>query len=324
VRYLGKTRVCRNVEPVPKECDTPVGEVAPPADFAVANQSSTKKLTASFTDTLPSAMEAANITGFATYAVEVLNAAGRGAGISNLAHVPLVPTLPPFSAFIAQATAPGVLISWQCPPASGRRTGVKYLFRIYRRPESGAGPSRIAEMDATACAAGPGGLVPLSGQPPGPGTSAPEQEKNGSFLDQTFEWEKTYFYRGTVVSMVEAAGKPAVSVEGDDTPEVKVFAHDVFPPGVPSGLQAVFSGPGQQPFIDLIWAPVADSDLDGYNVYRHEEGGAPVKLSSEPVKMPAFRDPQVVAGKTSFYSVSAVDLRGNESARSEETSESVP
>ena len=74
---------------MPKECDTPLGEVAPPADFAVANKSSTKKLTASFTDTLPSAMEAANPTGFATYVVEALNAAGRGAGISNLAHVPL-------------------------------------------------------------------------------------------------------------------------------------------------------------------------------------------------------------------------------------------
>jgi fibronectin type 3 domain-containing protein len=40
--------------------------------------------------------------------------------------------------------------------------------------------------------------------------------------------------------------------------------------------------------------------------------------------MPAFRDAQVVSGKNYFYSVSAVDLRGNESARSEETSESVP
>jgi hypothetical protein len=260
-------------------------------------------------------MEAANPTGLATYAVEVLNAAGRGAGISNLVHVPLVPTLPPFSAFVAQATAQGVLISWQCPPTSGTRTGVKYLFRIYRRPESSAGPARIAEIDATACAAGPRGLVPLSGQPSGAGTSAPEHEKNpSSFLDQTFEWENTYFYHGAVVSVVEAAGKPAVAVEGDDTPEVKVFAHDVFPPGVPSGLQAVFSGPGQQPF----------TDLDGYNVYRHEEGGTPVKLSSEPVKIPAFRDARVVSGKTYFYSVSAVDLRGNESARSEETSESVP
>ena len=113
-------------------------------------------------------------------------------------------------------------------------------------------------------------------------------------------------------------------MEGDDTPEVKVFAHDIFPPAVPAGLQAVFSGPGQQAFIDLIWAPVADADLEGYNLYRHEEGAAAVKLNSEPVKTPAYRDAQVMAGKTYFYSVSAVDQRGNESARSEEASERVP
>jgi len=86
----------------------------------------------------------------------------------------------------------------------------------------------------------------------------------------------------------------------------------------------VFSGPGQQAFIDLIWAPVSDADLDGYNVYRHEAGGAAVKLNSELVKAPAFRDSQVMAVKTYFYSVTAVDQRGNESGRSEEGSESVP
>jgi hypothetical protein len=327
VRYLGKTRVCRSVDPAKfdptkldptkldpakldpalKQCDTPIGEVAPPADFAATNKSaSAKKLTASFTDTLPSALEQANPTGFAAYAVEVLNAAGRGAGISNLARVALVPTLPPFSDFAARATGQGVLISWECPATSGRRTGGKYLFRLYRHLESSASATRIAQIDVTECA-GPGGT-----------------KNTSSFLDQTFEWEKTYFYRGTVVSVVEAAGKPAVEVEGDETPEVKVFAHDVFPPAVPAGLQAVFSGPGQQAFIDLIWTPVADADLDGYNVYRHEEGSAAVKVNTELVKVPAFRDLQVVSGKTYFYSVSAVDLRENESGRSEETGESVP
>lgn len=323
VRYLGKTRVCRSLDPAFKQCDAPIGEVAPPADFVETNKSSANKLNATFINTLPSATEQANPAGVATYAVEVLNAAGRGAGISNLAHVALVPTVPPFSGFRARPTGQGVLISWECPPASGRRTGVKYLFRIYRRPESGASATRIAEIDVTACAAGPGGMVTSPGQAPGAATSAPNQIVT-SFLDQSFEWEKTYFYRGAVVSVVEAAGKPAVEVEGDDTPEVKVWAHDVFPPAVPMGLQAVFSGPGQQTFIDLIWAPVTDADLDGYNVYRHVEGAAAVKLNTEPVKAPAFRDSQVVAGKTYFYSVSAVDLRGNESRRSEEASESVP
>ena len=126
------------------------------------------------------------------------------------------------------------------------------------------------------------------------------------------------------MSVIDTDGKPAIEVEGDDTPEVKIFAHDVFPPAVPSGLQAVFSGPGQEPFIDLIWAPVTDADLAGYNVYRHEEGAAAMKLNAAPEATPGFRDTEVVPGKIYFYSVSAVDQRGNESARSEETSERVP
>jgi len=324
VRFLGKTEICRSLDAAPKQCGTPVGEAAPPADFASAGNTPAKKLTATYTDTLPAAIEQEHPTGYVTYAVEVLNAAGRGAGVSNQARVSVVPTLPPFSNFSVQTTAPGVVISWQCPPLSGRRTGIRYLFRIYRRAESSTSESKVAEVEATDCAEGPS-AIPASQS--GTSTTAhgvKQEESVTSFLDQTFEWEKTYFYRGTVVSVIEEAGKPAIEIEGEDTPEVRVFAHDVFPPAVPTGLQAVFSGPGQQAFIDLIWAPVSDTDLEGYNVYRREEGGAAVKVNVELVKTPAFRDTQVMAGKTYFYSVSAVDQRGNESARSEVGSESVP
>ena len=69
---------------------------------------------------------------------------------------------------------------------------------------------------------------------------------------------------------------------------------------------------------------MSDVDLDGYNVYRHEEGSAPVKINAQPIRTPAYRDTNVVSGKTYFYSVSSVDVRGNESARSEEASETVP
>ena len=326
VRYLGKTHICRSLDPVMKQCEPVVGDAAPPADFKGKEKSPAKKLTATFVDTLPTELEQGHPTGFGTYAVEATNTAGKGAGLSNQARVALVPTLPPFSEFSGQVTAQGVKITWQCPPMGGRRAGVKYLFRIYRHPESNSSETRIAEIDATECAAGPSGLVPLAGQPSNTATNAPEEQSNfiTSFLDQTFEWEKTYFYRAAVVSEVETSGKPTVEVEGDDTPEVKVFAHDVFPPAVPAGLQAVFSGPGQQPFIDLIWAPVPDADLAGYNIYRHEEGAAAVKVNSEPVKTPGFRDMHVSSVKTYFYSVSAIDERGNESGRSEETSESVP
>jgi hypothetical protein len=323
VRYLGKTNICRGVDAAVKKCDAAIGQAAAPANFAREKQSSAKKLTSEYIDTLPSALEQQHPTDFAVYAVEVLNTAGRGAGISNDVRVPLVPTLPPFTGFAAEVMAPGVHISWQCPPVSGRRTNIKYLFRIYRRSQSDSKQIKITDIDSTSCVQGPSGLVPLTGgNVNAPEVSMPEPEKVvTSFLDQTFEWEQTYFYRGTVVSVVDLSGKLA-EVEGDDTPEVKVFTHDVFPPAVPTGLQAAISGPGQQPFVDLIWAPAMDSDLEGYNIYRHEPGTAPVKLNKAPVKTPAFRDMEVWPGKTYFYSVSAVDQRGNESGKSEEASES--
>jgi fibronectin type 3 domain-containing protein len=123
---------------------------------------------------------------------------------------------------------------------------------------------------------------------------------------------------------VSQPGKPEVEVEGNDTPVIHVFAHDVFPPAVPTGVQAVFSGVGQAPFIDLVWSPDTEADLAGYNVFRHEESTQPVKLNSELVKTPAYRDSNVRSGKKYFYSVSAVDERNNQSARSEEASEQVP
>lgn len=340
MRYLGKTSVCRaivqsvggkskgsqnsgsssgnerSVNPAPKECEMIVGSVLAPALPSGDRKAGTKR-SATFTDTIPKSIEQADPYGSAVYAVEVLNTDNRGAGLSNSAGVALVPTIAPLDSFSAQATAQGVMISWQCPERSGAIAGVNYLFRIYRRPAEGGPDARIAELNANKCV----------GRPESESPSIQEEkqaEAGTSFLDQTIVWESTYLYRGTVVSVLATKGGPSVEVEGDDTPKVTVFAHDIFPPAVPTGLQAVFSGPGQQPFIDLIWAPVTDADLAGYNVYRREEGAEPMKLNSGLVATPAFRDMQVVSGKTYFYSVSAVDQRGNESARSAEASETVP
>ena len=190
-------------------------------------------------------------------------------------------------------------MSWTGIPQAPKTVGLRYACRVYRRLEGG-------NSDTVA------GEAPL------------EASSASQLVDHSFEWEKTYFYRATVVTQIHEEGKPETQFEGDDTPAVRVFAHDVFPPAVPSALQAVFSGVGQQPFLDLIWAPDTDADLAGYNVFRHEAGGEPVKINSELVKMPAFRDPNVAAGKNYFYSVTAVDVRGNESAQSQEASEAIP
>jgi hypothetical protein len=174
-----------------------------------------------------------------------------------------------------------------------------FLYRVTRRVEGSQSEVLVGEVPATS-------------------------ENKYKLLDSNIEWQKTYYYRAEAVTVISHEGQPEQRIEGDDTAEIRVFADDVFPPAVPAGLQAVFSGPGQTAFIDLVWAPVQNVDLAGYNVYRHEAGSAPVKLNPDLVKDPAFRDTNVSGGKTYFYSVSAVDARGNESAKSEEASESVP
>jgi fibronectin type 3 domain-containing protein len=70
--------------------------------------------------------------------------------------------------------------------------------------------------------------------------------------------------------------------------------------------------------------PSPSSDIAGYNVYRWEEGTAPAKISGELLKTPTWRDANVVPGHRYDYAVTAVDIRGNESARSQPASESVP
>jgi hypothetical protein len=234
-----------------------------------------------------------------TYAIEVLNDRRRGAGLSNQVRVPLFPAMPPPASFDANITAAGVRFSWSCQPALPEAAGIEYQLRIYRRAEGTDTDVKAAEANLADCEGTP-------------------------LLDTSFEWEKTYDYRAAVVTVVSPPGQPAIEIEGDDTPNVHVFAHDIYPPTVPTGLQAVFSGEAQQPFVDLIWSPDSDADLAGYNVYRHEAGGAFVKLNSELVKTPAYRDAAVQAGKEYFYAVSGVDVRGNESAKSEETGEEVP
>jgi hypothetical protein len=295
VRSRGATRICRGTEPLLATCGTAAGEA--PANHAAVIS---KKSKATYADTLPSDLVESDSSGFISYAVEVTNAGGRSAGLSNQVRVSLARTLPPPANFAARVTNPGVELTWtNDAPHDGSQQQVRYLYRVYRRLEG-------TDREILA------GEVPTGSEP------------GVALTDSNIEWGKTYEYRAETVTIISSEGKAEVQVEGDDTPEIKVFAEDVFPPAVPSGLQAVFSGAGGQSFIDLIWAPVPDIDLAGYNVYRHEARSSAVKLNAELVTTPAFRDSNIVPGKNYLYSVSAVDVRGNESARSEEAGESVP
>lgn len=298
IRNPGPAEICRGLISEMKECGTPVGRAAPP-QIATPNKNNRKQKTPeSYTDSIPAQVLSDEPSATITYAVEVLNRENRGAGLSNQITVQLIRTLPPPQSFKAQVTSQGVVLNWSgvTPPSLPQ---VRFAYRVYRRRED--------QQQAVVV-----GDLPVG------------SETNCAITDSEIEWEKTYEYHAAAITIISGANKPEMQVEGADTPEIRVFADDVFPPSVPTGLQAVFSGPGQKPFIDLIWAPDADADLAGYNVYRRTEGTPFVKINGDLLKSPSYRDLGIEQGHSYIYSVTAVDVRGNESARSEEARENVP
>jgi hypothetical protein len=314
VRYLGPTLICRSNQTEMTTCVNQV-EIAPPSSSALQkrprksqqNSQPQRPTPQTYTDHLPASALSEDPGTDITYAVEVLNRNARGEGISNRVHVPAIATLPAPTDLSASLNDDGVLLTWTSTGAPSAKPGIAYRYRIYRRTEDASDQNSGRKKGKENTIAGE-----VAVGPDGP----------THFLDP-IEWEKIYFYRITAVTIFTRAGSE-VQVEGDDSSALQVVAHDVFPPSVPAGLQAAYSGEGQKPFIDLIWSPVASSDLAGYNVFRSEANAAPAKLNSEPVKSPSYRDTGVSAGKTYTYSVSALDVRGNESQRSEQATEAVP
>ncbi len=293
-RWPTLTRICRVLNHYPIDHCEAVYEVRS-TDLA-STAAAGHKQQVSFEDVLPpSAIGAQNE---ATYAVEVRNEHGRSAGLSNQVRVPLPPTAPPPVDFHATLDAQGPLLQWTASALPANGAGWNCRFRIYRRAKGKAEFILAAE------------------EPCGNGLAEAR--------DPGFEWETEYDYKLVSVAEHSQSGKPAVMVEGDDSRIVHLVTHDVFPPAVPSGVQAVFSSVGQKSFIDVTWAPNTERDLAGYRVYRKAPGGQFKAVAGELLKAPAWRDNDVKAGEQYFYTVSAVDLRSNESAQSPVAEESVP
>ena len=303
-RFTGPSVICRSVGPLPATSCTRVGQAAEvvPVPPERGKRRGPANQPVQYVDKLPPGLAGADATAMARYAVQSENSRGRAAGLSNQVSVSLVPTPPPAAGLTAEVTAEGVWIGW-CPAEMPRIAGLTYAARLYRQEVDGkAGPALVAGEPVGAANGGCARRVAL--------------------LDQGFEWEKRYRY--WVVGVTTVAGKTPATVEGDDSEPVAVLPHDIYPPAVPVEVEAVASGVGQKPFLDVVWRPVTDVDLAGYNVYRQEAAGQWTKRNAALLTVPAFRDELVTAGATYTYAVTAVDVRGNESQRSTPASEAIP
>jgi hypothetical protein len=132
--------------------------------------------------------------------------------------------------------------------------------------------------------------------------------------DVGFDYGKTYAY--TVRSVVQVQG---MALESSDPPPVVLTPGDTFPPAAPQGLiAAVLPGAtGDAKVVDLSWSINLETDLAGYRVYRSEQEGTKGELlTKELLPTPAYRDTSVHDGQKYWYSVTAVDKAGNESAPS--------
>lgn len=296
IRHPGVTKVCRSLAPASNECNPPLATI--PASVLPSARQATTTMEARYIDQLSSGFERDHPTAILRYAVSVLNSYGRTAGLSNEVSVPSAPTLAPPSDFNAQLERDGAKLAWH-PVIPPPIPGLHFIYRVYRR-EDKAGADEIV------------GDLPVAGQP------------LPAILDRNFEWEKAYQYLVTVVTVASTNGGADQEVEGEDSEPKALLMHDIFPPATPVGLQAVFSASAAKPFIDLVWTPDTDRDVAGYNVYRREQDKPAVKLNGKLLTAAAYRDSEIALGERYFYSVSAVDLRGNESSRSEEASETTP
>lgn len=292
IRKPGKMIVVRAT--VPGTDGATVAEL--PLKPALKNQGG-EKSTAS--DSLAGLLQGASSGDFVFYTVAALSRGGVSAGPSNQVSVPLVSTLSAPQQVNVTLVPRGVALSWQTGvvPQGPQKLQAQFRYRVMRRLTGAAEAVKAGE-------------VGLAGE-------------SAVFVDTGIEWEKTYEYWVTSVTQWQLKGRKN-EIEGADSAIIPILTHDTFAPGVPAGLQAVFSGLVHQPGIDLTWTPNTDEDLAGYNIYRRSAETAPLKINTDLVQTPAFHDGNVQTGGTYTYSITAVDLRGNESGRSAEASETVP
>jgi len=225
----------------------------------------------------------------------------RASGDSNTAIVRLYPPPERVSGLAAHLTETAIQLTWNAAATGGAAVSG---YRVYRGELEPSSAQEAAADVSKAKWKSPPALL-------GPATGA-------EFADTQFVFGATYLYTVRAVSAI--AGDDANSLESPDSAAVLVEARDIFPPGAPQGLVAVYVPGGERPAgqAELSWTMNTESDLAGFRVYRSEkEGTAGTNLTPELLPTPAFRDNSIEAGHHYWYTVTAVDRSGNESAASD-------
>ena len=234
----------------------------------------------------------------------------RASADSNVVTARVFPVPQPISAVQIQVTETALNLTWPAPTQTSGGDPLAGIsgYRIYR-----------AEIDPHSAV--PAGkdlstvhwIVPLALLGPSGATS---------YSDTQFEFGKGYVY--VVRSVISVDGN---EIESDNSEPVTVTPLDTFPPAAPQDLVAAVL-PGATPstfVVDLSWSINLETDFAGYRVYRSEQEGVTGQLvTPDLLPTPAFRDSSVVPGRRYWYTVTALDRAGNESAPSTSVAVDIP
>lgn len=239
---------------------------------------------------------------FFVYRVHTLFSAKHPSPDSKDVALQLYPVADRLSALDSTVTEQGIELKWAAPThtSSGEPLASIQEYHVYR-----------GELDPAT--AGAAAADPLQAKWKSPllqlgATGTPD------YRDSGFDYGKTYAY---LVRTVIAS--PAGALESSDSPLAIVTPKDTFPPAAPQGIVAAIQ-PGATPgsvAVELSWSINVESDLAGYRVYRSQQDGERgVLLTPELLPSPAYRDNSAQSGQRHWYTVTAVDRSGNESAPS--------
>lgn len=212
----------------------------------------------------------------------------RKSAPSNVVQAPLVDVTQPVANLAVKASQTALLLTWTKPAETLTGLPPSHLsgYRVYQ--------STTGKPDS----------FQLLGE-----TASPH------FEDKSFQFGRPYDFRVSAVTELDGT-----RAESGPSATVAITPRDTFPPAVPTHLTAVNAAGA----VDLLWNANTERDLAGYNVYRSSDGGPFARLNKQPAPTPIFHDTSVAPGHHYQYAVTAIDLAGNESARSTPASVATP
>jgi len=253
-----------------------------------------------FTDPIPTEEIKAHPGGAFAYLVRTRVSQKRASADSNIALVRVFPVPERITSIDFKITETAVEIHWTAPArtSAGEPLSAIAGYHIYR-----------GELDPSSIDAAARDLSQAKWKSKPTLLASP---KDNYYRDSVFDFGKTYVY--LIRSVIVVDDGPLES--GDSVPLI-VTPMDTFPPASPHEVAAVVLA-GETTgtlVVDLSWSISLETDLAGYRVYRSEQlGTSGERLNSELLPTPTVRDTSVQPGHRYWYTVTAVDRAGNESA----------